>query len=59
MAGRPSAAQEAAKRQYERAPDDKKPSARELAAKQGMSESSIHKASWWKQRTNKNQTKGE
>ncbi len=50
MAGRPSAAQQAAQRQWERAPVDSKPSARELAAKHGMSESSIQKAAWWKNR---------
>lgn len=50
MAGRPSAAQEAAKKQWDKAPADKKPNARELAAKHGMSESSIVRAAWWKNR---------
>lgn len=48
MAGRPSAAQTAAQKQYEKAPADAKPSARELAAKHGLSESSIHRANWYK-----------
>lgn len=59
MAGKPSAGQEAARRQWERAPEESKPSARELAARHGLSESTIHRAPWWKQRNNNNETKGE
>lgn len=50
MAGRPSAAQLAAKKQWEKAPATEKPNARQLAAKHGMSESSIVRAEWWKKR---------
>jgi hypothetical protein len=55
MAGRPSAAQDAARKQYEKAPIGEKPSARELAAKNGLSESSIHRASWYQKAKKGNQ----
>ena len=48
MAGRPTAAHEAAQKQYQKAPADAKPSARELAAKHGLSESTLHRADWYK-----------
>jgi hypothetical protein len=53
MAARYSAAQEAAKKQYEKAPAWDKPSARELAAKHGLAESSVHRADWYRKATGK------
>lgn len=47
MAGKPSTGQEAAKRQFDRAPADKKPSAIELAVKHGLAESTIHRSKWY------------
>lgn len=47
MAGKPSTAQDAARRQFERAPADKKPTAREMAQRHKLSESTIHRASWY------------
>jgi len=47
MSGKPSAASEAARKQFEKAPDDAKPSARELAQKHNLAESSIHRAPWF------------
>lgn len=49
MAGRPSAAQDAAKKEYEEAPPDAKPTARDLAAKHGLSEASIYRARWFRE----------
>lgn len=45
MGARPSAAQEAAEKEFKAA--RKKPSARELAARHGLSESTIHRAKWY------------
>lgn len=50
MAGRPSRAQEAAQKQYDRAPADSKPTARELALKNKISETAIYQSTWWKNR---------
>lgn len=47
MTARPSAANDAAKKQFEKAPEGEKPSARELAAKHGLAESSIHRSVWF------------
>lgn len=47
MAGRPTAAHEAAKKQYEAAPRNAKPSATALARKHGLAESNIHRAAWY------------
>lgn len=48
MFRRTSAAHDAAKRDFDRAPPDKKPSARALAAKHYLAESTIHRAPWFK-----------
>jgi hypothetical protein len=48
MAGKPSAANEAARKQYEKAPADKKPTALALAAKHGLAVSSIYRSAWFK-----------
>jgi hypothetical protein len=50
MAGKPSAAQEAAEKMYHKAPEDGKPTARQLADRYKLSESAIHKSDWWKNR---------
>lgn len=50
MAGRPSAAQEAAQKQYIKAPAGQKPTARELAIKNKISETAIYQSNWWKSR---------
>ncbi len=47
MVGRASAANDAAKKQFEKAPENDKPSARELAQKHGLAESSIHRSAWF------------
>lgn len=44
MTARQSAAVEAAQKQWQKAPEDKKPSALSLAIKHGVSESTIHRA---------------
>lgn len=44
MPGKPSAAVEAAMRQYQRAPTDKKPSDADLAKKHGLNQSTIYRA---------------
>lgn len=48
MAGKPTAANDAAKKQYEKAPATEKPSARELSIKHKISESTLHKSAWYK-----------
>lgn len=48
MVGRPTAGHEAAKTEYQAAPDNDKPSARVLAAKHGLSESTLHRAEWYR-----------
>jgi hypothetical protein len=53
MGARPSAAQEAAKKEYAKAPTYDKPTARELAAKHGLSESTVHRADWYRKATGK------
>jgi len=50
MAGKPSAMQLAAKKQWESAPADKKPSAGELARKHKLSDMAIYQSNWWKNR---------
>lgn len=47
MAGKPSAAHEAAKRQFDEAPADAKPTARQLARAHGLEETTIHRAKWF------------
>lgn len=56
MAGKPSAAQTAAEKQYRKAPADKKPTARQLADKHNISETAIFQSSWWKNRAVQPQT---
>jgi methylase of polypeptide subunit release factors len=43
-----SAAHDAAKRQYESAPADAKPSALQLARDNGLDRTTIHRAEWFK-----------
>lgn len=47
MARRTSAAHDAAQREYEQAPSDAKPSARQLAARHDLAESTLHRAAWY------------
>lgn len=56
MAGKPTPAQLAAKKQYEAAPANAKPTASQLAKKHKLSETGIQKSAWWKAR---HQTKEE
>lgn len=44
----PGAANEAARKEYEAAPIDKKPSARELARKHDVAESTIYRSAWFR-----------
>lgn len=47
MAGKPTAANDAAKKQYQKAPATSKPSARALSIAHGISESTLHKSAWY------------
>lgn len=53
MKNKTSAAHDAAKRQYEKAPVDAKPTALELARKHGLHESTIHRAPWYVPKKNR------
>lgn len=47
MAGRQTAAHDAAEKQFNKAPEGAKPSASDLSRKHGLSESTIHRAKWF------------